>query len=327
VFERMKFVVRDLIRESGKSISLEISGQETQIDKFVVEKMLDPLLHLVRNAVSHGIESMEERLALGKPEQGTLTLRAATAGDGVIIDIEDDGRGVDKEKVTELAIRRGLIEPGVMPDEETLLQILCSSGFSTREGTDMVSGRGVGMNVVKQTISELGGTMNLSSAPGQGSNFQITLPLTLSIVEALIVKVNKQVFAVPMPVVNEVIHFGEADLVRMEKNELISYRETVLPIIKLNSFFGLGTNGSDRFDTLVVGRDRELAGLAVDKIIGQREIVVRSLPDPLVKVDGVNGATELGEGKIVLILDVPSLLRSVTRQKQTIIKQPVIPLA
>ena len=318
VFERMKFVLRDLIRESGKSISLEVTGQETQIDKFVVEKMLDPLLHLVRNAVSHGIETIEEREATGKPAQGKLILRAYTAGDGIIIEVEDDGHGIDRNKVEEKAIHLGLIEAGDLLDDDRLLDILSASGFSTREVTDLISGRGVGMSVVKKNISELGGAIDLTTEPGKGTTFRIALPLTLSIVDALIVKVSNQVFAVPLPVVNEVIRFQERELVKMEKNEMVSYRDSVLPVIKLCQFFHIGTNGREMYDTLVVGQGNELAGLAVDKIIGQREIVVRSLSDPFIKVEGISGATELGEGKAVLILDVPSLIRSVIRQKQSI---------
>ena len=318
VFERMKFVVRDLIRESGKSISMEISGQDTQIDKFVVDKMLDPLLHLVRNAVSHGIESAEERKAEGKPEQGKLTLRASSEGDGVIIEVGDDGCGINREEVIEKAVRTGIIQPDEVPDDETLLTILCSSGFSTREETDMISGRGVGMNVVKKTITELGGVIEMSTTAGKGTNFRIKLPITLSIVDALIVKVQQQIFAVPMPVVNEVISFKASDLVKIENNEMISYRETVLPIIHLGRFFHMKNNGQDLFDTLVVGQGHEKVGIAIEKIIGQREIVVRTLSDPFVSVEGINGATELGEGKVVLILDTPALVKSATRKKQSL---------
>jgi two-component system chemotaxis sensor kinase CheA len=181
----------------------------------------------------------------------------------------------------------------------------------------MVSGRGVGMNVVKKTIQELGGSLDLETEKGKGTSFRITLPLTLSIVDSLIVNVSGQTFAVPLPVVNEVIRFQDKELVKMENNELISYREMVLPVIKLSNFFKLGLNGREVYDTLVVGHGNDMVGLAVDRIIGQREIVVRSLSDPFVKVEGISGATELGEGKIVLILDIQSLIKSTIRKKQS----------
>jgi two-component system, chemotaxis family, sensor kinase CheA len=314
-FERLKFAVRDLIRNRGKSIRLDSEGEDTQIDKYVMEKMFDPLLHIVRNAVSHGIETPEERTMLGKPEKGKLILKASASGDSVIFEISDDGRGIDREAIRLKAVQEGYIDQDSTVSDETLMEIITSPGFSTMETTDMLSGRGVGMNIVMKTINELGGTLSFYSDVNKGTSFVIRLPLTLSIVEALIVNVGKHVFAVPQPSVNEVLRFSRSDIIRMENNEMISYRDVVLPVLKLGMFFNLQDAPGPSYDAIVVGQNNEKVGILVDRITGQREIVVRSLPDPMVRVDGISGATELGEGRIVLILDTKSLVKSAIRTK------------
>lgn len=315
-FERLRFAVRDIIRESGKTIQLETAGDETQIDKFVMEKIFDSLLHIVRNAVSHGIEPPEQRIAAGKPAEARILLRASASGDSVLFEIEDDGSGIDRQMIRDKAIREGIIESGHNTDDETLMEIITTSGFSTREQTDMVSGRGVGMNVVKKTIGELGGTLSFDSILGKGTKFSIRLPLTLSIVNALIINVGKSVFAVPLPLVNEVVRFNVEEIITMENNEMFTNRDVILPILWLSDFFNLGTEKREYYHALVAGHGNEKVGIAVDKIIGQREIVVRVLPDPVVMVEGISGATELGEGKIVLIIDINSIIRAALKRKQ-----------
>ena len=399
IFARMQFVVRDLARESQKKVTLELSGQETEIDKFVVERMIDPLLHLVRNAVSHGIESEEERVRIGKPPEGKIALRAIAAGEMVALEIEDDGRGVDAERVVERARALGLLgvdtfgknlstngrqifastplgkraitsslslqARGNSPvagaesiggqggiDSATLLDILCAPGFSTREQADLTSGRGVGMAIVKNAVLELGGTLTLETQPGTGSRFRIQLPLTLAIADALIVSVAGQTFAVPQSSVLEVIEVQSTACTRLQNSEIISYRGGVLPIIRLARLFGLSeaehrgeaaprkvglgtrspenTGGNSepfapaehertsspepntapaRFYAFVVGSGLSAVGIAVDGILGLREIVVRPLTDPLVTVPGIAGATDLGDGRVVLILDTAALTR------------------
>lgn len=315
-FERLRFIVRDLIRENGKPVILETSGEETHIDKFVMEKMFDPLLHIVRNAVSHGIESPEDRRKSGKPEEGRLWLRASASGDTVIFEVEDDGSGIDRRRIEEKAVSAGLIEPGTYIDDNSFLEIMGTPGFTTREETDILSGRGVGMNVALRTINELGGSLSFESENGSGTRFTIRLPLTLLIVDALIVKVGDYVFAVPLPSVNEVVQFTDKELVRMENNEMLPNRDIVMPLIRLNSFFHISSSQSQVRNAIVVGHGKDIVGITVDKILGQREIVVRSLPDPLVRVDGISGATELGEGRVVLIIDPKSLIRSASVKKQ-----------
>jgi two-component system chemotaxis sensor kinase CheA len=310
IFERMKFVVRDLSRESGKEIRLELRGQETEIDKFLVERMTDPLLHLVRNAVSHGLETVEERVAQGKPPGGTITLRAAASGDNVLIEIADDGRGIDEERTAERARALGLIAGDVRPDEALLLKLICTPGFSTREEADRVSGRGVGMDVVCSTVEELGGTLTLTTEKTRGTRFTIELPLTLAIADALIASVGGQRFAFPQAVVREIIEVEASAVKVLENNEIISYRGGVLPLLRLARLFGLDEAAPGAFHVFVIGSGASAVGLAVDRAIGQREIVVRGLNDPLVKVRGVAGATDLGDGRVVLILDVAALKSS-----------------
>jgi two-component system chemotaxis sensor kinase CheA len=311
IFERMRFVVRDLTRESGKEIRLDLRGQETEIDKFLVERMTDPLLHLVRNAVSHGLETVEERAALGKPPAGRITLRAATSGENVLIEIADDGRGIEAERVAARARERGLISGDARLDEALMLKLICAPGFSTRDEADRASGRGVGMDVVCSTVEELGGTLTMATEKDRGTRFTIELPLTLAIADALIASVGGQRFAFPQAVVREVIEV-EASAVRvLENNEIVSYRGGVLPLVRLARLFGLEETTGRAFHVFVIGGGANAVGLAVDRAVGQREVVVRGLNDPLVKVAGVAGATDLGDGRVVLILDVAALKHSV----------------
>jgi two-component system chemotaxis sensor kinase CheA len=309
IFRRMPFVVRDLARETGRRVRVELSGQETEIDKFLVERMMDPVLHLVRNAVSHGIESVEERIAAGKPPEGTLRLSASASGEIVTIEISDDGRGVDVARVVSRAAQAGLQVPVGAPDEATLLELLSSPGFSTRDESDRVSGRGFGMAVVRTTVQELGGVMRMDSEPGAGTRFSIDLPLTLAITDALLARVGPQTFAVPQAAVREVIEIDSSAIRSLERNDVITYRGGALPVIRLSSALGLGATATGRLHAFVVGTGSSAVALVVDRILGQREIVVRAIADPLIRVRGVSGATDLGDGRAVLILDAAALAR------------------
>ena len=309
IFERMRFVVRDLARESSKQVRLEISGEETEIDKFLVERMMDPLLHLVRNAVSHGVETPDERRAQNKPPAGLLSLSARTSGESILIEIADDGRGIDVDRVKGDAVAKGLIAAHALFDSEALLEILCAPGFSTRLKADRESGRGVGMDVVAKAVTELGGRLSLSTTPNQGTSFLIELPLTLAIAEALIATVGGQRFAIPQSAVREVIEVQPATVKVLENNEIISYRDSVLPLVRLARLFDLGEKRDGPFHVFVIGSGQNALGIAVDRIVGQREIVVRGIGDPLVQVPGIAGATELGDEQVVLILDVGGVRR------------------
>jgi two-component system chemotaxis sensor kinase CheA len=312
IFERMTFVVRDLARESDKKIIVQFSGGETEIDKFLVERMMDPFMHLVRNAVSHGLETVAEREAQGKRSEGLLSLSAMTAGERIVIKIADDGRGIDRNRVLSRAKASGLAEGNVEIDDSTLLDLICSPGFSTREEADRESGRGVGLDVVKKAIEELGGRISLATRVGEGTSFTIELPLTLAIAEALIVTVNGQRFAVPQSAVTEVFEVESASTKVLENNEIIPYRGKVLPLLRLARVFEMKYQREARFHVLVLGEDTNAVGLAVDRILGQREIVVRAIKDPLAQSKGIAGATELGDQRVVLILDTTALRQFAT---------------
>jgi two-component system, chemotaxis family, sensor kinase CheA len=302
IFARMPFVVRDLARESSKKARLIMEGQQTEIDKYLIEQMKDSLLHLVRNSFSHGVETPEERREAGKPEEAVISLTASTSGDSVVITVADDGRGVGREAVLRKADELGIAVPEVI-DHAALLEILCAPGFSTRTDADLASGRGMGMAVVHNTVRELGGTLALESEEGKGSRFIIRVPLTLAIAETLIVSASDQTCAVPQTFVTEVMPVTEDEIRKVNGVEVIPYREGVLPIVRLSSFFRLAQRAQSRMCVLVLNSDRGSSGLVVDRIHGQREIVVRTIRDPLIQAPGVAGATELGDGRPVLILD------------------------
>jgi two-component system chemotaxis sensor kinase CheA len=307
IFERMTFVVRDLARESDKKIIVQFSGGETEIDKFLVERMMGPFMHLVRNAVSHGLETVAQREAQGKRSEGLLSLSATTAGERIVIRIADDGRGIDRNRVLSQAKASGLADGDAEISDSALLDLICSPGFSTREEADRQSGRGVGLDVVKKAIEELGGRISLATRVGEGTAFTIELPLTLAIAEAFIVTVNGQRFAVPQSSVREVLEVESAATKVLENNEIISYRGRVLPLLRLARIFEMNYQREARFHVLVLGEETNAVGLAVDRILGQREIVVRAIKDPLAQSRGIAGATELGDQRVVLILDTTAL--------------------
>jgi two-component system chemotaxis sensor kinase CheA len=319
IFRRMPFVVRDLARETGKRVRMELRGQTTEIDKFLIERMMDPVLHLVRNAVSHGIETVEERIKAGKRPEGTIVLSAATAGDIVCIDVADDGGGIDPEAVVERARSVGLAVPPGATDAATLLSLICAPGFSTRDESDRASGRGVGMSVVQAAVDELSGTLRLETEKGTGTRFVIELPVTLAITDALIAKVGSETFAVPQGSVREVIAVALDTLLQVEGNEVMPYRGAALPIVRLSRLFGLPETTRNRLHLFVVGTGGAAIGIAVDRIVGQREIVVRSIADALVRVAGISGATDLGDGHVVLILDPTVLARQMRERPDRVV--------
>ena len=316
VFERLRFAVRDAIRESGKQVRLVFHGQSTEIDKVVVDRMLEPLLHLVRNAVSHGIEHPEERAAQGKAAEGTLSLRAHASGDRIRIVVEDDGAGIDVERVLRRARAQGLVTPDETVSDAHLLDVLCAAGFSTRDEADRTSGRGVGMDVVRSAVRALSGDLSMESVRGRGTTFTIELPLTLMILDALLVDVGGQQMAVPQPALREIVQVDVASIVPFENNAVVRYRDGVLPIIHLARVFGFPEVTATRCYLLVVGGEAAPMGLRVDRLLGLREIVVHPVADRLVAMPGVAGATDLGNGRVSLILDTAALLRMAEEQRE-----------
>lgn len=329
VFERLRFAVRDAARESGKQVAVQLDGQGTEIDKLVVDRILEPLLHLVRNAVSHGIERPAERLAKGKPAEGRLVLRAAPSGDRILLRVEDDGAGIDVAEVEAHARSRGLIAPDDSLDASSLLDVLCSPGFSTHGGVDLTSGRGVGMDAVRSAVRALAGELTVQTTPGRGTSFALELPLTLMIVDAVIVEVGRQYFAVPQLVLHEILQIEASSVVTFESNEVIPYRGAVLPLLSLSPLFGLPDERHASRYVLVIGSVEEPTGLLVDRLHGLREIVVQPVVDPLVAVPGIAGATELGDGRVSLILDAAAVLRLAAMQRQRRVPAPrgSVPLA
>jgi two-component system chemotaxis sensor kinase CheA len=317
VFRRMALVVRDLARETGKAVHLRLRGEDTEIDKFVIERMMDPVLHLVRNAVAHGIETREERRAAGKDEEATITLAAASVGDAVTLEVADDGRGIDAEGVATRARALGLSLPEGPLEGKALLEVICTPGFSTRDAADRAAGRGVGMNVVQAAVRELGGALTLDMVPGEGTRFLIELPLTLAITDAIIATIGAQKFAIPQSSVREVIEVDPSLVRPVENHEIVPYRGGILPLVRLATVFRLATAARQRLHVFVIGQGLSAVGLVVDRIDGQREIVVRPITDPLVKVPGVTGATDLGNGRVVLILD-PARIASAAPPRQTV---------
>ena len=277
--------------------------------------MVDPLLNLVRNSVSHGIEDPDDRLAAGKSTEGIIRLHAATIGDSVVIEVSDDGRGVDSAKVTERAREMGVLAAGEEIGNGTeLLDVLCAPGFSTRLEVDRASGRGVGMDVVKRVVDEMGGSMSLETTLSIGTKFTIRLPLTLAITDALIASVGGQRFAVPQSSVSEVIEVDPDSVRSLENLEVIEYRGGALPIVRLSRLFSLPENGRKTIQAFVVNDGAESVGLAVDRVIGQQEVVINAINDPLAKVPSISGATELGDGRAVLILNVSEIAKSQKRK-------------
>jgi two-component system, chemotaxis family, sensor kinase CheA len=308
VFDRMRFVVRDISRETRKRVTLELSGQETEIDKFLVERLMDPLLHLVRNSISHGIESEEERSASGKPELGHIYLRATTAGELVVIEVGDDGSGIDVKSVATQAPGVALWDDEGRIDFDRLLETISAPGLSTRDHADRASGRGVGMDVVARAIKDLDGSLSVVTEAGKGTTFRIELPLTLAITDALIATADAQTFAIHRSSVQEVIEIEPGSIKVLENNEIILHRDEVLPLVRLSRVFNLKDKKEGSLHAFVIGTGNRATGLVVDRVLGLREVVVRSLSDPLTNVPGVAGATELGDGRPILILDVAEIL-------------------
>lgn len=319
VFDRFPRMVRDMAKAQGKEIELYLEGSETELDKTVIDVLGEPLLHIVRNAIDHGIEKPEERLKKGKNPKGIIRIQASQESNYILIKVMDDGRGIDKEKVKQKALEKGMISLESRPqtpgsesfDKSQVLDIyslIFTPGFSTSENVTEVSGRGIGLDVVKKNISSLNGTITVESTEGKGTTFTIKLPLTLAIIPALMVEASKETFAIPMTSVEESIKVKNTDIHWINNREVIKHRDSVLPLIRLEGFFGFkegqGGIGSKRFYVVIVGRAERKVGIAVDRLKGQQEIVIKGLDDSLGRPRGIAGATILGDGRVVLILDI-----------------------
>ncbi len=316
VFDKLARMLRKVSREVGKEVDLRVSGGDVELDKLIVEELSDPLMHLIRNAVDHGIESPERRDAAGKARRGTLSLAASQKGNHVVIELSDDGAGIDRARVLEVAEQRGLLgaEEAQALSAREVLNLLFLPGFSTARAVSELSGRGVGLDVVKTNIANLSGMIDVETAPGVGTTFRITLPITLAILQALIVEVAGRSYAVPLNSVLEIASVNEEEIRTVEGREVLSLRETTLPLVRLDRLFRLrGARAGGRRYVIVVGLAEERLGVVVDELSGQQDIVVKPLGRLLGTVRGIAGATDLGDRRTVPVLDVAAILEEATK--------------
>jgi two-component system chemotaxis sensor kinase CheA len=312
LFSRFHRLVRDLAARSGKEISLQISGEETELDKAVIELMADPLTHLIRNAADHGVEPPETRTARGKPAQGVIHLSAFQEGGRIVLEVEDDGRGLDRERIVRKAVAEGLVDGAADLSDEEVWALIFRPGFSTSEEVSEVSGRGVGMDVVRKNVESLGGSISVRTRGGHGTRFTIRLPLTLAILEGQCLQVGEQVFILPLVAITESIQprRGDVKLV-VGRGEAVHLRGEFIPVLRLHSLFGIAPRSHDAAGGLLVIVESEgrKAALLVDDLLEQQQVVLKSLETNFRKVEGIAAATILGDGRVALILDVPGLIR------------------
>lgn len=311
VFNRFPRMVRDLAKELGKEVDLEMTGEETEVDRTIIDEIGDPLIHLIRNSLDHGIESPDTRKGIGKSEVGKLKLRAYPDGNNVVIEIEDDGAGINIEKVKNKAVEKGLITLAEAKElaDDVAVDLLFKAGFSTADSVSDVSGRGVGLDVVKSKIESINGIVEVETSPHKGSKFSIRLPLTLAIIQALLINIKEEIYAIPLSSIREITPVQSKDIRNVQNHEVVLFRNKTLPIIRLNKVLGIHASESEEEIIMVVVKKGEKeAGLIVDRLIGQQEIVIKSLGRYLLGIPYLAGATILGNGKISLILDINSLL-------------------
>ncbi|MED0687671.1 chemotaxis protein CheA [Anoxybacillus ayderensis] len=313
VFNRFPRMVRQLARDLGKKINLEIIGAETELDRTVIDEIGDPLVHLLRNAIDHGIETPDVRRAKGKPEEGTVKLKAYHSGNHVFIEIEDDGAGISRDKVLRKAISKGIIseQNAANLTDKQVYELIFASGFSTADKVSDISGRGVGLDVVKSTIESLGGSVSIDSEEGVGSVFSIQLPLTLSIISVMLVEIQKEKYAIPLSSIIETAIVKKEDILHAHNQKVIDFRGKVVPLLFLKDIFEVPVvkEEDDFLSVVMVRKGEKMAGLVVDSFIGQQEVVLKSLGNYLTSVFAISGATILGDGQVALIIDCNALIK------------------
>jgi two-component system chemotaxis sensor kinase CheA len=308
LFSRFRRLVHDLARETGKTIELSTEGETTEVDKTMIERLADPMVHLIRNACDHGLETPEDRLAAGKPAAGQVHLSAHQAGGEVLITIRDDGRGIDRARVRAKAESQGLIQPGQSISDHDLLQMIFHPGFSTAAQVTNLSGRGVGMDVVKRTIESLRGAIDITSAPGEGSTVVLRIPLTLAIIDGLLVRVGEGRYVIPLGAVEECLELSLEEDLRSRGRSFITLRDRLVPFLRLREIFDTGTRPDPHQKIVVIATGSERVGLVVDQIIGSHQTVIKSMSPLHRDVATFAGATILGDGGVALILDVAQLV-------------------
>jgi two-component system chemotaxis sensor kinase CheA len=324
IFARMPRLVRDLATATGKDVRLEMSGEATEIDKTVIEELSDPLTHMIRNAVDHGIEPPAERVANDKPAQGTIRLGAEQRGNHIVIQVSDDGRGIARETMKRLAVQKGLIPSDAAVSDEEIDSLVFLPGFSTAEKVSDISGRGVGMDVVRRNIEQLGGRIALRSEPGRGCKVVLTLPLTLAVLPGMIVRAGPACYVVPLASIIECVVAREGQVRSVPgSGEVLALRGQFVPLVRLGSVFHGRAGASTKEPVLVVeGDDGQRLGLAVDEILGQQQVVIKSFRENVGVIAGIAGATILGDGSVALILDVGAMPRSSAAEHRERLPQP-----
>ena len=319
LFRRFPRIVRDVAKQCGKDVALEVSGQNTDLDKGILDSLAEPLMHLVRNAVDHGVGSAEERLAAGKPARGTVYLNAYHQGTQVVIEVRDDGRGIDLALVRAHAVKKGLVKPEEAQrlTDQDALNLIFESGFSTAAEITEVSGRGIGMDVVRTVMDRLKGTIHVSSQKGHGTTFQLRVPLTLASIQTLLFRVGGRLFAVPLSSVVEITRITDQEIHKVDQREVLRLREQILTLVRLSHLSRLRSidspSAKKKNFVIVIGAAEKRFGLVVDGLVGEEELVIKALPGEIVSSDLVSGASILGDGTVVLILNVPAILSRLSR--------------
>lgn len=310
LFEKMARIVRKVSREQGKKVDLKTFGADTELDKLIIEDIADPMVHIIRNAIDHGLEPTEERVAAGKPERGTIRLSSYQKGNHVVIEVSDDGRGFNIEKVKKKALEKGLIKSVEGVSDRDALDFIFLPGFSTADKVSELSGRGVGMDVVKNNIAAVSGMVDIESTFGQGSKVIITLPITLAIIKALLISTAGRTYALPITSVLETIIVTDKDIDTVERKEVYQLRQTTLPLVRLERFFGVPRTKPNpaEFYVVVVGVAEKRLGVIVDDLMGQQDIVIKSLGDMFKGYRGITGAADLGDQRTILVLDVGGII-------------------
>jgi two-component system chemotaxis sensor kinase CheA len=309
IFSRFPRLVRDLSKSVNKKVNLVIEGEETELDKSVIDDLLDPIMHSVRNSVDHGIESAEVRRAAGKPEEGRVLLKAANEGNMIVIEIADDGKGIAVESVKAKAVERGLISPNKLLTDVEAFNLIFEPGFSTAKQITNISGRGVGLDVVRRQIDKLNGTVTVTSEHGKGTKFIIKLPLTLAIIQGLLVRVGTEIYSIPINSVIESLRVKPEEIKKIDNYEVFNIRSDVISLLRLNRPFGIRTEETQDYNFIViVGTAEKKLGFLVDSLSGEEDVVIKPLRDQFTNSPGIAGASILGDGSVSLIIDVSQLL-------------------
>jgi two-component system chemotaxis sensor kinase CheA len=316
IYHRLARMVRKISRETGKQLQIQFFGENTELDKIMIEQISDPLMHIVRNAIDHGIESVEERRKLQKTDPGNLKVSAFQRGNNVVIQVQDDGRGIQTQRVQEHARKRGLIPNDRVLNQAESLDLIFTPGFSSTEHVTEISGRGVGLDVVKKNIASLKGTIRVMTEENRGTIFEITLPITLAIIQALIVRIQETKYAVPLSSVSETVRIFARDIRTIDKKEVYYLRDKTIPLIRVDRFFHLpSSDDREKLFMILVQMAEQSFGLLVDELAGQQEIIIKSMGDKLKNIPGIAGAAEIGERKPILVLDAESMIEEATHGK------------